>query len=61
MPNTPLPPAPAHRDTAIRLRQLALELMDAADYYDIGKGEEGERCAVRVVQSVTALVRPHTN
>lgn len=57
MSNTPLPPAPAHRDTAYRLRQLALELMDAADHYDAGRGEEGQRCAVKVTQQITALVK----
>ena len=39
MPNTPLPPAPAHRDTALELRELALDLMDAADQYEAGKAK----------------------
>lgn len=61
MPNTPLPPAPAHRDTALALRQLALALMDAADHYDAGRGEEGERAAAKVAQQIGVLVKPHAS
>ncbi|TSA79659.1 hypothetical protein FNU79_17645 [Deinococcus detaillensis] len=58
MPNTPLPPAPAHLETAFRLRELALALMDAADQYEAGKGEAGQRQALKVAAQVTALVKP---
>lgn len=58
MSNTPLPPAPAHRDTAVQLRYLALRLMDAADLYDEGKGAEGEQTALDTAERVRELVRP---
>lgn len=61
MSNTPLPPSPSHRETAVRLRYLALSLMDAADLYDEGDGEEGERAALEVAQHVRDLVKPQTS
>lgn len=61
MMNTPLPPAPAHHETAVRLRYLALSLMDAADLYDEGKGEEGQRAALDVARHVRELVEPQAS
>lgn len=58
MPNIPLPPAPGHRDTVFGLRELALKLMDAADQYEVGKGEAGQRQALKVAAQITALVKP---
>lgn len=58
MPNMPLPPPLAHRDTAAQLRALALRLMDAADLYDAGRGASGERVALETARRVRELVRP---
>lgn len=61
MSNTPLPPAPSHHEAAVGLRHLALALMDAADLYDEGKGEEGARAALVVAQHVRDLVKPQAS
>ncbi len=58
MSNTTLPPSPSHHEAAVGLRHLALALMDAADLYDEGRGEEGERCALEVAEQVRDLVNP---
>lgn len=61
MSNTPLPPAPAHEETAVQLRYLALALMDAADLYAEGKGEEGKKCALEVAENVRRLIHPQAS
>lgn len=58
MSNTPLPPAPSYQDAALSLRHLALSLMDAADLYDQGRGEEGRQRAQTVAGQVLDLVTP---
>ncbi len=35
--------------------------MDAADHYDAGRGEEGERAAAKVAQQIGVLVKPHAS
>jgi hypothetical protein len=56
MDNTPFPPNPPHHETGFKLRQLALNLMDAADCYEDGKGEEGKRQALKVLDDLRDLL-----
>lgn len=58
MPNTLLPPSPGHIETARLLRLAGLRLMDSADAYEAGDGQEGEKIALEAARHVRELVRP---
>lgn len=49
---------PAPPEVAVRLRQLALALMDAAERYEEGQEEEGAQAALKVAEQVSQFLAP---